>query len=361
MEEKILETTLQTEATQSEPVQFSEKELQVINDISAKIDITDTQAVLQYGAAAQTGIAEFSETALGNARGKNLGVVGGMIGELMAELRGFDAGEAQKGGFFGLFRRAGRRLEVLRAKYQKASASVANIAEKMESHQLALMKDLEILEQMYEKNLEYFKMLTVYIQAGQQRLRRERETTLASMREIARRTGLPQDAQSAKDFEEMCLRFERKLYDLELTRNICLQMGPQIRLLQNNNNALVEKIQSCLLNTIPLWKNQMTLALGISHSRSAMEAQRSVTDMTNELLKENAAALKQATVETAREAERGIVDVETLKTTNESLITTLDEVLQIQVEGRQKRRAAEEELQNIEQQLKQKLLEIKEL
>lgn len=360
MEEKILETLEPVEVLPEDSAaltELGEREMQVVEELAAKIDITDPQQVLMYGTAAQSGIAEFSESALGSAKGRDLGEVGDMIGELMAELKGFDAEEAGRG-LFGLFRRAGRRLEILRAKYDEAAESVENIAGKLEKHQVTLMKDMEIQEQMYDKNLEYFKKLTIYIEAGKTRLRRERDTTLAAMQEIAKRTELAQDAQRAKDFEDQCLRFERKIYDLELTRNICLQMGPQIRLLQNNNAALVEKIQSSLLNTIPLWKNQMVLALGLSHSQMAMEAQRSVTDMTNELLKKNAETLKTATIETAKETERGIVDIETLQATNESLITTLDEVLRIQAEGKQKRRAAEAELHRIEGELKQKLLEV---
>lgn len=349
MEDKMMEVKLE----------LTEKEEQAVQEVAAKIDLTDPQMVMQYGASAQKGVAEFSEAALGSAKTRELGEVGTMIGQLMAELKGFDAEETKKGGFLGLFRKAGRKLEILRSRYDEVSDNVEKLSQQLESHQLLLMKDIEILNQMYEKNLEYYKMLTLYIQAGKLKLSRERETTLANMREIAKRTELPQDAQAAKDFEEMCLRFERKLHDLELTRTICLQMGPQIRLLQSNDTVLSEKIQSSILNTIPLWKNQMVLTLGISHAQSAMEAQRGVTDMTNELLKKNAETLKAATVDTAREAERGIVDIETLTATNESLISTLDEVLQIQAEGAQKRRAAEAELQRIEGELKQKLLEVR--
>ena len=353
MDEKIIqevETVEQAAPVEEvkDPLALNEREQEKMREIASRIDLNNNQQILQYGTAAQSGLAQFSETALANARGKDLGEVGKKIGELMSELKSFDAADMNKGGIFSLFRRASKRMEMVRAKYTKVSKNVDNIAEKLENHQLSLMKDLEILDQLYEKNLEYFKALTIYIEAGQLRLRRERETTLSSMREIAKRTGLAHDAQNAKDYEEKCLRFERKLYDLELTRNICLQMGPQIRLLQSNDTALTEKIQSSLLNTIPLWKNQMVLALG----------QRSVTDMTNELLTENAKALQEATVSTAREVERGIVDVETLKATNESLIATLDEVLQIQAEGAQKRRNAEAELQDIETKLKMKLLEM---
>ena len=363
MDEKIIqevETVEQAAPVEEvkDPLALNEREQEKMREIASRIDLNNNQQILQYGTAAQSGLAQFSETALANARGKDLGEVGKKIGELMSELKSFDAADMNKGGIFSLFRRASKRMEMVRAKYTKVSKNVDNIAEKLENHQLSLMKDLEILDQLYEKNLEYFKALTIYIEAGQLRLRRERETTLSSMREIAKRTGLAHDAQNAKDYEEKCLRFERKLYDLELTRNICLQMGPQIRLLQSNDTALTEKIQSSLLNTIPLWKNQMVLALGLSHAKLAMEAQRSVTDMTNELLTENAKALQEATVSTAREVERGIVDVETLKATNESLIATLDEVLQIQAEGAQKRRNAEAELQDIETKLKMKLLEM---
>ena len=352
MEEKILDTNV-------ESLEFTEKELQAMSEVSAKIDLTDANAVMQYGAAAQKSVADFSEAALGAAKTKELGEVGDMIGELMAELKGFDAEDAQKGGFFGLFRKAGKKLEILRAKYDEVSDSVTKLSSRLESHQLVLMKDVEILEQLYDKNLEYFKMLTMYIQAGKMKLSRERETTLANLREIAKRTELAQDAQAVKDFEDMCLRFERKLHDLELTRNICLQMGPQIRLLQSNDMVLSEKIQSSILNTIPLWKNQMVLTLGISHAQAAMEAQRKVTDMTNELLLKNAQKLKEASVDTAKEAERGIVDIETLTATNASLIETLDEVLQIQADGAQKRQTAQAELQRIEGELKQKLLEVR--
>lgn len=340
-------------------VEFTDKETAAIKEVAAKIDITDQQMVMQYGAAAQKGVAEFSEAALGAAKTRELGEVGNMIGQLMAELKGFDAEETRKGGILGLFRKAGRKIEILRTRFDEVSDNVDKLSHQLENHQLTLMKDIEILDQMYEKNLEYFKMLTMYIQAGKMRLTRERETTLANMREIAKRTELPQDAQAAKDFEEICLRFERKLHDLELTRNISLQMGPQIRLLQNNDAVLSEKIQSSILNTIPLWKNQMVLTLGISHAQSAMQAQRKVADMTNELLLKNAETLKAATVDTAKEAERGIVDIETLTVTNQSLIDTLDEVLQIQAEGKQKRQSAELELQRIEEALKQKLLEVR--
>ena len=336
---------------------MSEKEQKAIEDFSAKIDVRDAQQILQYGAAAQKGMAEFSETALSSAKNKDLGEVGEMVSRLMAELNGFDVNEQPKG-FLGIFKSARRGIELIRTKYEKTSETVSDITAKLETHQTALLKDVEILSQMYDKNLEYYKLLTMYILAGKMRLQRDRETTLASMREIARRTDLPQDAQAANDFESALQRFEKKLHDLGITRIVCIQMEPQIRLLQNNDAALADKIQSSIVNTIPLWKSQMVLALGIQNSRAAMEAQREVTDMTNELIRKNSEMLKTGTLETARETERGVVDIETLKSANENLISTLDELMQIQREGAQKRAEAENELQLIETDLKKKLLEL---
>ena len=335
---------------------MSEEEQKAIEDFSAKIDVRDARQILQYGAAAQKNMAEFSETALSSAKNKDLGEVGEMVSKLMAELKGFDASEQK--GFLGIFKSARRGLELLRTKYEKTSETVGDITAKLEAHQTELLKDVEILSQMYDKNLEYYKLLTMYILAGKLRLERDRETTLASMREIARRTDLPQDAQAANDFENALLRFEKKLHDLEVTRIVCIQMAPQIRLLQNNDAALADKIQSSIVNTIPLWKSQMVLALGMQNSRAAMEAQREVTDMTNELIRKNAELLKSGTIETAKETERGLVDVETLKTANEDLISTLDELMQIQRDGAAKRAEAENELRLIESDLKKKLLEL---
>ena len=335
---------------------LSPEEQQQVMEFARSIDLTNSQVVLQYGAAAQKNIAAFSESALGSVRTKDMGEVGDMITSLVVELKGFDAEEESKG-FLGFFRKTNRSLETMKAKYGKAEENVDKIAAKLEGHQITLMKDIAVLDQMYEKNLAYYKELTMYILAGQKCLADARATTLVELRNKAQRTGMAEDAQAANDYDNMCLRFEKKLHDLELTRVISMQMAPQIRMIQNNDTLMTEKIQTSLVNTIPLWKNQMVLALGISHSQQAMEAQRQVTDMTNAMLKKNADMLKQATVETARESERAVVDIETLQHTNQSLISTLDEVLQIQTEGAQKRREAETELRKIEGELKQKLLE----
>ena len=335
---------------------LNEDEQRQVAAFAKTIDLTDSQLVMQYGGAAQKNIASFSESALGSVRTKDMGEVGDMISDLVVELKGFDAEEESKG-FLGLFRKAGRSVEIMKAKYGKAEQNVEKIAAKLEGHQIVLMKDIAVLDQMYDKNLEYYKELTMYILAGQQALADARNTTLPELREKAAQTGLAEDAQKANDYDNLCLRFEKKLHDLELTRVISMQMAPQIRMLQNYDTIMSEKIQTSLVNTIPLWKSQMVLALGLSHSQQAIEAQRQVTDMTNSLLRKNAAMLKSATIETAKESERAIVDIETLKVTNESLITTLDEVLQIQTDGAQKRREAEQELRRIEGELKQKLLE----
>ena len=332
------------------------EEQQVVHAFAEKIDISDSTQVLQYGAGAQKNIADFSEAALASVRAKDLGEVGGMISNLVVELKGFNADEEQKG-FLGLFKKAGRSIEALKAKYDKANVNVDNIAHQLQTHQVTLMKDVAVLDQMYDKNLDYYKQLTMYILAGKEKLEKERATTLVELRERAKQSGLAEDAQRANDYDAMCLRFEKKLHDLELTRMVSIQMAPQIRLLQNNDTLMSEKIQTSLVNTIPLWKSQMVLALGITHSQQAMEAQKAVTDMTNELLKRNADKLKTATIETAKESERAVVDIETLQHTNQQLISTLDEVLQIQTEGRAKRQAAEQELRRIEGELKQKLLE----
>lgn len=337
---------------------LSDKEQKAVRDFSEKINLKDSGQILQYGVAAQKNITDFSETALGSVRTKDMGEIGDMVGGLLVELKGFDA-EEEKKGFMGLFKKAQKTVEVMKIKYDKAEQNVDKIAGELEKHQITLMKDIAILDQMYEKNLEYYKQLTMYILAGQEKLAKERSTTLLEMQNKAKESGKPEDAQAANDYQNLCLRFEKKLHDLELTRVISLQMGPQIRMIQNNDTLMTEKIQTTIINTIPLWKSQMVLALGMHHSQQAIEAERQVTDMTNELLKKNADKLKMATVETAKASERAVVDIETLQHTNQSLISTLDEVAQIQRDGAQKRRQAETELRRIEGQLKQKLLEVR--
>ncbi len=314
--------------------------------------------VLQYGASSQKKIADFSQSALESVRTKDLGEVGDMITNLVVELKGFSV-EPEEKGFLGIFKKAGNSVSKMKAKYDKAEVNVDKICGMLEDHQIQLMKDITMLDKMYDLNLTYFKELTMYIVAGKKKLANERATTLVELQNKAKATNLPQDAQAANDFASQCDRFEKKLHDLELTRVISMQMAPQIRLVQQNSTLLTEKIQSSIVNTIPLWKSQMVLALGIAHSQEAMEAQREVTNMTNELLKKNADMLKQGTVETAKESERGIVDMETLRYTNQQLISTLDEVVKIQDQGRQKRREAEAELGRIETELKQKLLDIR--
>lgn len=341
-----------------ELAQLSPEEQAAVAAFAEKIDITDSNLVLQYGAAAQKNIADFSANALENVRTKDMGEVGDMVSELVVELKGFDA-EQERKGLLGLFKKASRGTQLMKAKYDKAEANVDKISRQLQSHQIQLMKDTALLDQMYEKNLEYYKQLTMYILAGRQRLAKEQNETLPALQAAAQQSGLAEDAQRANDFANQCQRFEKKLHDLELTRVICLQMAPQIRMIQNNDTLMSEKIQTSLVNTIPLWKSQMVLALGLSHAQKAMEAQRQVTDMTNTLLKKNADMLKTASVETAKESERAVVDLETLQHTNQSLIETLDEVLQIQTEGAQKRAAAQAELRKIEGELKQKLLEVR--
>lgn len=340
-----------------EETPLSPEEQAAVDSFSQKIDLTDSTMILQYGAGAQKNIADFSAGALESVKTKDMGEIGDMISGLVVELKSFDAEEERKG-LLGLFQKGNRKLEAMKAKYGKVEANVERIADQLEDHQVVLLKDIAVLDQLYDKNLEYFKQLSMYILAGKQTLERERSTTLVRLQQKAQSTGLAEDAQAANDYANQCLRFEKKLHDLELTRMISVQMGPQIRLIQNNDSMLVEKIQSSLNNTIPLWKSQMVLALGLEHSRQALEAQREVTDLTNELLKKNADALRLGTIETAKESERSIVDIETLQHTNQSLISTLDEVLQIQKDGAQKRREAEVELGRIEGELKQKLLTI---
>ena len=336
---------------------LTEEERKTVDEFAKQIDLTNSAMVLQYGAGTQKKMADFSEAALENVKSKDLGEVGELLSGVVKELRDFD--EEEEKGFFGFFKKASGRIESMKAKYAKAEANVNEIVKVLEKHQVQLMKDTALLDKMYELNLTYFKELSMYILAGKKKLQEVRSTRLAELTDRAQASGLPEDAQAAKDLDSMCERFEKKIHDLELTRMISIQTAPQIRLVQNNDTLMVEKIQSTIVNTIPLWKSQMVLALGVEHSTQAAEAQRKVTDMTNELLRKNAEKLKMATVETAKESERGIVDMETLKATNESLISTLDEVMNIQQEGRQKRREAEAELQNMERELKNKLLEIR--
>ncbi|MBQ2816438.1 MAG: toxic anion resistance protein [Clostridia bacterium] len=337
---------------------LSDKEKEVVEDFAKKIDITNSNMVLQYGAEAQRKMAEFSTGALENVRTKDLGEIGDSISDLIGQLRSFDAEEESKG-LFGFFKRTSNRIQALTTKYNKVEDNVDKIVSTLEGHQVQLLKDIAILDKLYERNLVNFKELTMYIIAGKKRLGDARTNELQALIDKATASGKPEDAQEANDFSALCDRFEKKLHDLELTRNVSIQMGPQIRLVQNNDTMMTEKIQSTIVNTIPLWKSQMVLALGMAHSQQAMQAQRDVTNMTNELLKKNADALRMGTVETAKEAERGIVDIETLKYTNEQLIATLDEVMTIQSEGREKRRQAELEMGRIEGELKQKLLEIR--
>ena len=336
-------------------VVLTEEETKMVAEFAEKIDLRDSAVVLQYGAACQKKIAAFSDNALEGIRTKDLGQTGEMITDLVTKLRGFSAVEERRG-FLGLFKKAGDRAVQLKAKYDDAEVNIDRIVTELEGHQNRLLTDIVMLDKLYDANLSYFKELSMYIMAGRQKLAEERATTLTAMQEKAAVSGQTYDAQTANDFAAMCDRFEKKLHDLELTRTICIQMAPQIRLIQNNNAMMSEKIQSTVSNTVPLWKNQMVLALGMAHSKQAMEAQRAVSDLTNELLRKNAEALKQGTVEIAQESQRAIVDLETVQYTNEQLIGTLDEVLRIQEEGRQKRLDAESELLRIENELKQKLL-----
>ena len=352
----------QPEKPAVEPVKIddsmlSEAEKKAVEEFSKKIDLMDSNLVLQYGAAAQKNVASFSENALGSVRTKDLGQVGDSLAELVVELKGFGV-EEEKKGIFGLFKKAGNRLESMKAEYSKVESNVDRIAQELEKHQVVLMKDIAMFDQMYELNLRYYKELTMYILAGKKKLEDVRANELPALKTRAEQTGAQEDAQRYNDMVQMCERFEKKLHDLELTRMISVQMGPQTRLLQNNDTLMVEKIQSSLVNTIPLWKSQMVLALGLEHGRQATAAQSAVTEMTNELLKKNADLLKMGTVQTAKEAERSIVDIETLQHTNQQLISTLDEVLTIQREGAAKRREAEAELGRIEGELKQKLMEL---
>lgn len=337
---------------------LSEEERRMVDDFVQKIDITNSNLVLQYGAGAQKKIADFSDSALNNIKTKDLGEVGELLTGVVAELKNFDVEEEEKG-LFGFFKKTSNKLTNMRAKYEKAEVSVNRICKVLEDHQVQLMKDVAMLDKMYELNKVYFKELSMYILAGKKKLAKIEAEELPKFVQRASESGLPEDAQAANDLSSLCNRFEKKIHDLELTRMVSIQMAPQIRLVQSNDTLMSEKIQSTLVNTIPLWKGQMVLALGVTHSQQAARAQREVTDMTNELLRKNAATLKLATVETAKESERGVVDIETLKMTNESLISTLDEVLRIQTEGRNKRKEAEVELNRIEDELKRKLLQMR--
>ena len=352
----------EAEKKEVEPVKvdesmLTEQEKKAVDDFAKKIDIKDTNLVLNYGVAAQKSVATFSENALSSVRNKDLGEVGETLSNLVVEVKGF--GQEEKKGFAGLFHKQKDKLELMRAQYGKAETSVNRIVSELEKHQVTLMKDIAMLDQMYELNLKYYKELTMYIIAGKKRLAEVRSGELEELRKKAEASGLAEDAQAYNDYAQKCERFEKKLHDLELTRMVSLQMGPQTRLLQNNDTLMVEKIQSSLVNTIPLWKSQMVLALGMEHSRQATAAQSAVAQTTNELLKKNADMLKMGTIATAKEAERSIVDIETLQHTNEQLVSTLDEVVNIQREGAQKRKEAEVELGRIEGELKQKLMELR--
>lgn len=351
-------------APEMDPVQqkmaqtvLTPEEQKMVDDFASKIDVENLTQVMQYGAGTQKKMADFSDEALKNVRAQDLGEVGELLSGVVGELKGFDAEEEK--GFLGFFKKSGNKLTTMRARYEKAEVNVEKICEVLEGHQVQLMKDVAVLDKMYGLNLSYFKELSMYILAGKKKLAQVRQNELVEAVAKAQASNLPEDAQAAKDLEDKCDRFEKKIHDLELTRMIAIQTAPQIRLVQSSDTVMIEKIQSTIVNTIPLWKSQMVIALGVEHANQAAKAQREVTDMTNELLRKNAAALKTATVESAKAAERGIVDLETLKNTNQALISTFDEVMKIQEDGRQKRRAAEAELNRMEEELKSKLLEIR--
>ena len=351
------ETVPVPEKEEALEIELTPEEQKMVEDFAARIDLSNTRMVLQYGAGCQKKIADFSDTALSSVRTKDMGQVGEMLTQVVAQLREFEEDEDTKG-FLGFFKKNTNKLANMKAKYDKAEVNVNRISEILEQHQVTLMKDVTMLDMMYELNLNYFKELSMYILAGKQKLKKAADEELPALVAKAERSGLPEDTQAARDFSEMCNRFEKKIHDLELTRTVSLQMAPQIRLIQNNDIVMSDKIQSTLVNTIPLWKSQMVIAIGLNHSTDAARAQREVSDMTNELLKKNAETLKIATVETARESERGIVDIETLQATNQTLISTLDEVMKIQKEGREKRSQAEVQLQKIEKEMRDKLLEM---
>lgn len=357
-DEKVIAESKKATPVQVEDTPLSPEEQKMVNDFAEKIDITNSQMVLQYGAASQKKLSDFSETALSRVKTKDMGETGELITNLISELQGFDATTEQPKGIFGFFKKTSNSIEQLKTRYDSADKNVERIKAQLEDHQVTLMKDITMLDKMYELNLVYFKELTMYILAGKKKLAEVRANDLKAAQEKAQRTQLPEDAQAARDLADLCDRFEKKLYDLELTRNVSIQMGPQIRLIQSNDTMMAEKIQTTIVNTIPLWKNQRVLALGIAHSQQAMQAERAVTDATNELLKKNAATLKQGTIEIAKESERGIVDIETLQQTNKQLIETLDELNKIRADGKAKRANAEQELGRIEGELRQKMLEI---
>ena len=357
-DEKVIAESKKATPVQVEDTPLSPEEQKMVNDFAEKIDITNSQMVLQYGAASQKKLSDFSETALSRVKTKDMGETGELITNLISELQGFDATTEQPKGIFGFFKKTSNSIEQLKTRYDSADKNVERIKAQLEDHQVTLMKDITMLDKMYELNLVYFKELTMYILAGKKKLAEVRANDLKAAQEKAQRTQLPEDAQAARDLADLCDRFEKKLYDLELTRNVSIQMGPQIRLIQSNDTMMAEKIQTTIVNTIPLWKNQMVLALGIAHSQQAMQAERAVTDATNELLKKNAVTLKQGTIEIAKESERGIVDIETLQQTNKQLIETLDELNKIRADGKAKRANAEQELGRIEGELRQKMLEI---
>jgi hypothetical protein len=338
-------------------VKLSPEEEKMVDEFASKIDISNSQAILAYGVGSQKKIADFSENALERVKTKDLGEIGDMLAGVVGEIRSLETEEDEKG-LFGFFKKTSNKLANLKAKYDKVETNVNNIAKALEDHQVTLMKDVLMLDKMYELNMNYYKELSMYILAGKKRLERANNVELPELIKKADESGLPEDTQKAKDFSQMINRFEKKIYDLELTKTVSLQMAPQIRLIQNNDSMMSDKIQSTIVNTIPLWKNQMVIAIGLKHSNDAAKAQKAVSDMTNELLKRNADALKTATIETAKESERGIIDIETLKNTNKTLISTFDEVIKIQDEGRQKRKEAEAELKNIENEMRTKLLEI---
>lgn len=337
---------------------LSDEEKRQVEEFAKQIDLHNSTAILQYGVGTQKKMADFSGNALENVKTKDLGEVGEMLSDVVTQLKGFD--EEDEKGFLGLFKKPAHKLESMKAKYAKAETNVNKICEALENNQVQLLKDISLLDKMYDLNLTYFKELSMYILAGKKKLAETRETELPQLLEKAKASGLPEDAQAARDLEALCDRFEKKLHDLELTRMVSIQTAPQIRLVQSSDTMMVEKIQSTIVNTIPLWKSQMVLALGVTHAEQAARAQREVSDMTNELLRKNAEVLKTATIESARESERGIIDMETLKNTNANLISTLDEVMKIQADGREKRRIAEQEMQTMENELKQKLLELSE-
>ena len=355
--EELIASAPKAEIVETKEEDLSPEDAAQVEKYMSQIDIKDSQLVLQYGAAAQKNVADFSEGALASVKTKDMGEIGSMLTGVVTELKGFSV-EEERGGFLGLFKKGGNQLASLKAKYDKAEVNVNKICKAMEGHQQVLLKDVAMLDKMYDENLDYFKQLSLYIIAGKKKLDEAKKVELPRLLAKAEESGLQEDSQEARDYASMVERFEKKIYDLELTRNISMQMAPQIRLIQSNDTIMAEKIQSTLVNTIPLWKSQMVIAIGLEHSQDAAKAQREVTDMTNELLKKNAEALKTATIDSAKESERGIVDIETLTATNQMLIETFDEVMQIQADGRAKRQAAEAELGRIETEMKDKILEI---